>query len=100
MPHWRVASFDGRSSRCGDGGEALARVTASMAAATLGLYILFLLLVGGLRAWIHYRRTGDYGIRLHAPNALTRLVGLLLLAGIILGAVASGGSLDEEGRAI
>jgi len=59
-----------------------------MAAAALALYALFFLLVGGLRAWIHYRRTGDYGIRLHAPNALTRLVGLLLLCGIILGGVA------------
>jgi len=59
-----------------------------MAAAALALYLVFLLLVGGVRAWIHYRRTRDHGIRLHAPNAVTRLVGLLLLAGIILSAVA------------
>ena len=59
-----------------------------MAAAALGLYFVFLLLVGGLRAWIHYRRTRDHGIRLHAPDSLTRLIGLLLLAGIILGGMA------------
>ena len=59
-----------------------------MAAAALALYVLFLLLVGGLRAWIHYRRTGDHGFRLHAPNALARLAGLLLFAGIVLSGVA------------
>jgi protein-S-isoprenylcysteine O-methyltransferase Ste14 len=59
-----------------------------MAAAALGLYFLFLLLVGGLRAWIHYRRTGDHGIRFRASNGLTRLIGLLLLAGVILGGMA------------
>jgi hypothetical protein len=59
-----------------------------MAAAALGLYFLFLLLVGGARAWLHHRRTGDHGIRLHAPNALTRFVELLLFAGVILGGVA------------
>src|SRR4029453_19037277 len=47
-----------------------------------------LLLVGGARAWLHHRRTGDHGIRLHAPNAITRFVGLLLFAGVILGGVA------------
>ena len=59
-----------------------------MAAAALGLYFLFLLLVGGARAWLHHRRTGDHGIRLHDPHTITRFVGLLLFAGVILGGVA------------
>jgi protein-S-isoprenylcysteine O-methyltransferase Ste14 len=59
-----------------------------MAAAALVLYVLFLLLVGGVGAWLHYRRTGDHGMSLRAANALTRLVGLLLLAGIIFGGMA------------
>jgi len=59
-----------------------------MAAAALVVFLLFLLIAFAARSWIHYRRTGDHGIRLRASGPVARLAALLLLAGIALGGLA------------
>ncbi len=62
----------------------------STAALTLILYLLYLLLAFGLRAFVQYRRTGDAGFRL--PTASTpiaqRTGAVLFVAALVLGVAA------------
>ncbi|HEU4391236.1 MAG TPA: isoprenylcysteine carboxylmethyltransferase family protein [Blastocatellia bacterium] len=61
-----------------------------MSAVALGIYAAFMVSAFGLRVWVQYRRTGDFGLRVRSDGAgsLGGFNGALLLFGVVLAGAA------------
>src|SRR5262245_54657809 len=61
-----------------------------LAAVALAIYLIFLATAFGLRAWVQYRRIGDYGLRLafssRGPVRVWFHSALLLIGAVLAGA--------------
>lgn len=62
----------------------------STAALALALYLVYLALAFGLRAWLQWRRSGDHGFRFggFAASAAERAGGILFVIALVLGLAA------------